>query len=263
MRLRAHFKNRHRGVHFPPWDINRHGYRVFSQHREDGIIDYLLDHLPSLNRRFVEIGFAADQCNCLNMLINRNYRGVFIDANPQKCATARTLLRRLAADRAVIAECLVDIDNINPLLSDLHFSRNIDVLSIDIDGNDFWIFEAIETDAKIVVVEYNASFGIERSISVPYSADFDRYRMHPSGLYHSASLRAFERLGMRKGYSLVAVDNTGVNAFFVRDDFVDKDIKRQSAEKVFRSHRSRTRYKKLSEERQYEMVADMPFVEVS
>ena len=91
-----------------------------------------------------------------------------------------------------------------------------DVLSVDIDGNDYWVLDALEAvRPRIVVVEYNASFGPERSVTIPYTRAFYGYRAHSSGYYHGASLTALARLGERKGYVLAGCDSRGVNAFLV------------------------------------------------
>ena len=108
---------------------------------------------------------------------------------------------------------------IDDLLVEVGADGEIDLLSIDIDGNDLWVWEAVaRTSARVVVVEYNASFGPDRSVSVPYDPDFDRMARHPSGYYHGASVTALARLGARKGYVLAGCDSNGVNAFFVRGD---------------------------------------------
>jgi hypothetical protein len=108
-------------------------------------------------------------------------------------------------------------ENTDELLRQNGFEGEVDFFSLDIDGNDFWVWEALSAiSPRLVAVEYNGSFGPERAVTVPYDAAFRRDKDQASGLYYGASLAAMERLGRRKGYRLVATEN--VNAFFLRDD---------------------------------------------
>jgi hypothetical protein len=108
-------------------------------------------------------------------------------------------------------------ENIDELITTNGFAGELDLFSLDLDGNDYWIWEAMTACApRIVILEYNSMFGPDRSVTVPYDAAFDRHRHHT--MYYGASLTALTRLGARKGFRLVAVEPTGVNAFFVRSD---------------------------------------------
>lgn len=121
----------------------------------------------------------------------------------------------------MIAKCaFIDRDNVNQLISDSGFSGDIGLLSVDIDGNDYWVWQAMDVvNPAIVVCEYNAVFGDLRQLSVPYQADFQRTHAHHSNLYFGASLPALVRLARDKGYSFVGTTSTGCNAFFVRNDY--------------------------------------------
>lgn len=111
----------------------------------------------------------------------------------------------------------VEPETIDDLLRRNAVEREIDLLSLDIDGNDYWVWRAISAiDPRLVVIEYNASFGPERSVTVPYRRGFDRYLEHLSGFYHGASLSALTTLAEQKGYVLVGCDSRGSNAFFVK-----------------------------------------------
>lgn len=219
--------------------------RVFSQHREDGVIERLLSEWPGLPQSFVEFGFAPQQCNCVNLVVNHGYQGLFIDGNPWKCEDARFVFDRVARDRVTVEAIYLNVDNLMPLLARHGLDGEIGVLSIDVDGNDYWLWDAITAVPRVVVIEYNASFGPDRSITVTYQSEFDRYALHPSGFYHGASLTALERLGQRKGYRLVGVDSSGVNAFFVHSSLDLELFPTVRAADAYRPHRGRTRYKKI------------------
>jgi hypothetical protein len=108
-------------------------------------------------------------------------------------------------------------DNVNELISSNGFAREVDVFSLDIDGADYWVWEATTAcSPRVVILEYNSMFGPDRSVTVPYEAEFDRHQHHT--MYYGASLTALTRLSERKGYRLVAVEPSGINAFFLRND---------------------------------------------
>jgi len=243
--------------------INRREYRVFSQHREDGIIDHLLESIGVSSGTFVELGFSAEQCNCLNLAINRKFTGVFVDCSPKKCAVAMKAYRWLRLKNLQVLCSFLTVENLNSVIAGAEMPHDVDVLSIDVDGNDFWFWSGLEAvSAKIVVIEYNASFGSQLCVTVPYDPDFRRYEKHDSGFYHGASLRALEYLGRGKGYRLVACDATGVNAFFLRDDLCSAAIETLSVKEAFRGNRGRVKYKGVSQSKQLELISDMDLVVV-
>ena len=113
-------------------------------------------------------------------------------------------------------------ENINGLIEEAGFAGPLGLLSIDIDGNDYWVWEALAAaDPAVVVCEYNSIFGDVRPISVPYSATFSRFEAHFSGLYFGASIAALRYLAEKKGYSFIGTNANGINAFFVRNDVAE------------------------------------------
>ena len=158
------------------------------------------------------------EANTRFLLANDNWAGLVIDGSPRNIArvTSDPLYWRHNL-KAVCA--FVTRENINDLLLKQGLNGEIGRLSVDIDGNDYWVWDAITTvNPVIVVVEYNWRFGEKRSVTVPYQADFVRDRAHFSMVYYGASLAALTALGRRKGYDLVGCNSTGNNAFFVRAD---------------------------------------------
>jgi hypothetical protein len=142
------------------------------------------------------------------------------------------------------------------------------LLSIDIDGNDYWTWEAITVvNPTIVVIEYNARFGASRSVTVPYRADFVRSRAHYSMIYYGASLTALWALGRRKGYSLVGCNSAGNNAFFVRQDLLG-DLRGRTPSEAFRPHCFREARNEVGElsfltlPEEEALLAGLPLVEV-
>jgi hypothetical protein len=113
----------------------------------------------------------------------------------------------------------INRENINQLIGDAGFSGDIGILSVDIDGNDYWVWERIEVvNPVIIVVEWNSVFGSDHAISIPYDPAFQREKAHYSNLFWGASIAAFEHLAARKGYALLGSNTVGNNLFFVRND---------------------------------------------
>lgn len=201
-----------------PGDLGSVEFRVHSQFGEDGIIEHLLRHVPVGRAHFVEFGVESYlEANTRFLLTHRNWSGLVMDGDAAQIAQvvgrAGYWMHDLRAVQAFITR-----DNINQLLDDHDSAGEIGLLSIDIDGMDWWIWDAIEVARPaIVVAEYNHRFGPDRAVTVPYAADFDRRRAHHSLCYYGASLAALERLGRRKGYALVGCGSAGLNAFFVEE----------------------------------------------
>jgi hypothetical protein len=196
-------------------------FKVFSQFGDDGIIQYLIHHagIRRDEETFVEFGVEDyTESNTRFLLMNDNWRGLVLDGDP---FNIRKIHRRPWFWRhdLIAVAAFIDRDNINELLGANGFRGRIGLLSIDIDGNDYWVWERIECVQPIIVVaEYNSVFGGERAVTVPYNPTFRRAAAHPSYLYWGCSIKALELLGRSKGYALVGSNSAGNNAYFVRRD---------------------------------------------
>lgn len=194
-------------------------FRGFSQWGEDGILDWLVERLPSIPKTFVEFGVENyRESNTRLLLWLRNWRGLVIDGSPSNIEDIRNQDVSWRFDLMAIC-AFIDRDNINELISLGELGNDIGILSIDIDGNDYWVWENINAvNPAIVVCEYNAVFGDLRRLTIPYRSDFQRSLAHHSNLYFGASLQALISLGHAKGYTFVGTNSNGCNAFFVRND---------------------------------------------
>lgn len=148
------------------------------------------------------------------------------------------------------------------------FLGDIGILSIDIDGNDYWVWQAIDSvSPRIVIIEFISRLGKEKSIVVPYDPQFYRFDAHYSGIYCGASISAMVKLGKCKGYSLVAISNA-VNLFFVKDELLNEKVCAKSVEELFEYNQFREARNAegdlifLSPEEERELLKDMKFVEV-
>lgn len=195
------------------------GFRVFSQWDEDGILEWLLQSLPTIPRTFIEFGVETYQeANTRFLLRHRNWRGLVLDGSAVNLA-------RLQADHVhwqhdLTARCvMVTAENVNKLFTEAGFTGEIGILSVDVDGNDYWIWEAIDcVSPQIVICEYNAVLGDMLPLTIPYDTAFYRTAAHSSNLYWGASIAALETLARRKGFRLLGSNRAGNNAFFIRED---------------------------------------------
>jgi hypothetical protein len=195
-------------------------FRVCSQFGEDGIIQFLIANMPFPNKTFVEFGVEDyTESNTRFLLINDNWSGLVIDGSQSNIESIKQDPIYWKHDLTAVS-AFITRDNINPLIAS-RFSGDLGLLSIDIDGNDYWIWEAIMVvSPRILICEYNSVFGVKESISTPYRPDFIRQKAHFSNLYFGASLRALCMLAETRGYGFVGCNSAGNNAFFVRKDVI-------------------------------------------
>ncbi len=198
-------------------------FRCHSQNGEDGILLYLFSMLGTTNKRCVEIA-AGDgiQNNTANLIINHGWYGLMIDGNEQLIDCARKFYASHPDTFALppqIIHAWITAENVDQLIKDNGFTGEIDLLSLDLDGVDWWIWKALTcVRPRVVVAEVQCIFGAEDSVTVPYRPDFKAEYVNGFGVYSGGSLSAFVKLAHEKGYRLVGVQRYGFNAFFVRND---------------------------------------------
>jgi hypothetical protein len=196
-------------------------FRVFSQFGEDGIIQYLIKKVPIENDVFVEFGVEDySESNTRFLLVNDNWRGLILDGGTAHIDFVRT--NDLGWRHTIDARSVfITRDNINQSIADAGISGDIGLLSVDIDGNDYWVLDAIDVvSPRILVAEYNSTFGPDAAVSVPYDPEFERTKAHYSTLYWGASLAALCLAADRKDLAFVGSNSAGNNAFFVRRDLL-------------------------------------------
>ena len=194
-------------------------FTVFSQFGEDGILQYLAHRVPLSNHFFIEFGVEDyKESNTRFLLVNDNWSGLVIDSDERFVKAIRNDPLHWRYDLAVTC-AFITRDNIDELLRTSVPNPDVGLLSIDLDGNDYWVWqEIVSIRPRIVVCEYNSLFGSRRAVTVPYDPSFSRGHAHFSHLYFGASLPALCRLATQKGYDFVGCNSKGVNAFFVRND---------------------------------------------
>lgn len=206
-------------------------FNVFSQWGDDGIIQWLVYNLEFPNKTFIEFGVGNyRESNTRFLMMNNNWTGFVMDGSESNVAqiiNSEDFWKYELSAKAVF----IDTDNINNMLSSSQLGKDVGILHIDLDGNDYWIWKEINViNPVVVILEYNSVFGIDRAITIPYDRAFYRTNAHYSNLYFGASLRALYQLSADKGYSFIGCNSAGNNAYFIRRDKLNDSVQEISLE---------------------------------
>lgn len=207
-------------------------FQVYSQWGDDGIIQWLIHQVEMPNKTFVEFGVQDfSEANMRFLLVNNNWEGFIMDGSEDNVNYVRNdsinYHHHISSKSVFITR-----ENINDLLLKRPFKKDIDILSIDIDGNDYWIWKEITLTTPILVIcEYNAVFGLN-PWTIPYQSDFIRDYASDKMIYYGSSLQSLCDLAETKGYFFIGCNSAGNNAYFLRKDKIG-NIKPLSAEEGF------------------------------
>lgn len=209
-------------------------FSIFSQFGEDGIIQFLVRTIEIKHKTFIEFGVEDfTESNCRFLLLKDNWKGFVLDGSPSNVSKIRNSYYYWKHDLTAISEFITK-DNIDELLGRSRFDGDLGIMSIDLDGIDYFILSSIsQYRPRILICEYNSLFGATRKITVPYESSFKRFNKHSSGLYWGASLSAISKSADDAGYELVATNSAGCNAFFVRKDCMRHPLQKVNPESVF------------------------------
>lgn len=250
-------------------NLKDYEFKVFSQWGEDGIIQHLLDVIKIQESTFIEFGVEDfSESNCRFLLMKDNWRGFVIDGSAENISRLKDSYYYWKHDLTAF-DAFITRENINDLLARSGFGEDLGILSIDLDGNDYYILETIQyLRPRILICEYNAVFGPSRKISVPYDAPSVRNKRHYSNLYYGASLSAIAYAAGKRGYSLIGTNSAGNNVFFVRNDLVNEKVEVLSAAEAFtmsafresRDQQGSLSY--LSAEERLKLISGLPVINV-
>ena len=241
------------------------GFKVFSQTDEDGILLYIFSAVTPHSRTSVEICAGNGvECNSANLIINHGWSALLVDGNADRVAAGNEYYRKHRSTYVyppAFVHAWITRDNVNDVIGTNGFRGEIDLLSLDLDGVDYWIWEAITViQPRVVVVEYQDIIGPDRALTVPYSDDFNAW-IHPmtdgTPNYCGASLPAFAKLADRKGYRLVGCNRLGYNAFFVRRGLGERELPEIQISECFKHPKVLRGMKE-----RFPTVQDYPWVEV-
>lgn len=200
-----------------PLHLDRFGYKVYSQNDEDGIIQEIFKRIGTTNKVFVEFGVEDGLESNGHFLLFTGWKGLWIDGNKKSVKKIKKHFEKpLSTKQLNVMNAFITIETVNKLIGqDANINGEIDLLSIDIDGNDYWIWEKINCiSPRVVIIEYNAKFPPPCQWVMPYN---DSHVWDGSDNY-GASLKSLELLGNQLGYTLVGTNKNGINAFFVKKD---------------------------------------------
>jgi len=234
------------------------GFRVFSQFEEDGILLYIFSAIGMAHQTFIDIGAGNGiNSNCANFAVNFGWRGLFIDGDPANIACGKAYYASNPDTRLyppVFVHGFVQRENINELISENGYTGEVDLVSIDIDGNDYWIWDALTVvQPRVVIIETQIDFGMN-SIIVPYEKDHIYPGKHPD--YFGASPTAMAKLAANKGYRLVGAINYGFNAIFVKNGIGEDILPPVSVESILQHPRNQER------QTHFELIKDWPYIHV-
>lgn len=216
-------------------DWTKLGFRAFSQSNEDGLLDFVLRRVQPSNQYFIEIGVEDyTEANTRFLLGCGGWRGCIVEADRDSVDAIKSKGLYYRQDLTVI-HSMVDCENIDAILKDAGVPTNAGLLSLDIDGNDIWVWQAMQIVKPLVaVIEYNWRFGPDLNVAVPYDPKFDRREADPSWLYYGSSLTALVEVSRIKGYDFVGCSSNGANAVFVRSDCRPANIGRITPSQGYR-----------------------------
>ena len=243
------------------FDINSHEKKIYSQNGEDGILEFIFSKIGTTNKFSVEFGVGNGfECNTVYLLEKKGWTGLMMDYGADQDIQWKGILKKAWSNKNIgfsknikkyvnfskkiikrkersihytldIKNERITAENIENLFQKYQVPKNFDLLSIDIDYNDFWVWKAISKfHPRVLVIEFNSSVPPTESKVVPYdpNAQWDGTN------YFGASLLALKNLSLEKNYTLLGCDSNGINAFFCKSDLV-KNFKIKDIEDLYRS----------------------------
>ena len=214
--------------------IDSVGFKLFSQFEEDGQLLYLFSLLGMNNKTFIEFGSDDGiNSNSANLYFHHDFHGLFLDGNKKAISRGRYFFNRhrnMTGRAPIFKQAFITAENINSLFEECGFSGEIGLLSIDIDGNDYWVWKAIDSiSPQVVIIETHNEFGMN-DIIVPYDPNYSFPGKHPD--YHGASPVAMTKLANKKGYRLVGSNELGFNFIYLRNDLLTDEVPEVSVESL-------------------------------
>jgi len=245
--------------------LSQVGFKVYSQTDEDGILHYIFSIIGTANKKSVEICAGNGvECNTANLIVNHGWHGLLVDGEEGNVKRGIEFYKTNSNTfiyPPVFVHSWITRDNVNEVIKNNGFEGEIDLLSLDMDGVDYWIWDAINIiEPRVVVLEYQNIISPDKALTVPYCDSFYAYEHSTTnGLpnFCGASLLAFVKLAKTKGYRLVGCNNLGYNAFFIKNPLSEKEIPEIDVRDCFKHPNVLWAMKE-----RFPIVKDFPWVEV-
>jgi hypothetical protein len=244
-------------------NIRDAGFRVFSQFEEDGIILYVLAMIGFKTRRVVEMCIGdGSECMATNLILNHGFDGYLFDGDENNIQQAEAFFRakkECLLYSPVLSQAWITAENVDDLLVNSGAGGEVDLFSLDIDGNDYWVWKAVTAiNPRLLIFETHHGIPADRSLTIEYRPDFNRAdRPVAEQDYINASLLAMQKLCKSKGYRMIGAHRHGFNVLFLRQDEGTKFFPEVSIEQIHDNHWTR-----LAQVERWPVVKDMPWVEV-
>ncbi len=227
-------------------NFNATGFKVFSQFEEDGKLLYIFSILGMGNKTFVDLG--SNDCvnsNCANLAVHFNWKGLFVDGDKNLIEIGKKFYKKTPnfwSYKPKFVHAFLTKKNVNNIIQTEGFEGEIELLSIDIDGNDYWIWESLEIiQPKVVIIECQLAFGLEEKV-IPYREDFKEDVRNSDN--YGASALALQKLGKQKGYRLVGANEYGNNLFFIKNGLAEVQLPEVSVESLLQHPFATEKYAK-------------------
>lgn len=245
-----------------PININEVGFSLYSQHEEDGIILFIFSLIGTTNKKCVEICIGnGKESNTANLINNHSWIGLLYDGDERNINEAINFYQNTKQTSIwppTIIKKWITAENVNESIEKNEFSGEIDFLSIDIDGIDYWLWKSIDViSPRVVVIEINHLWGPEKSFTVPYNESFKAIFSEHGSDYSGASLSAMIKLGKEKGYYFVGTNKFATNAFFIRNDIKHSWLPERKAINFFQHPRV-----KYGMEVRFKNIKDLDWIEI-
>ncbi len=236
----------------------------FSLNGEDGILDVLRKRLLTSNRYFIAVGIADGiESSATWLVVAEKYSGMMVEGDARLEARANHMMMGYSLG-AESRHMFVTKHNAQELKA-MAFYEDPDVFTLDIDGNDYYVAQAL-FDAgfrpKIFVVEYNSTYGPDQSITIEYRDDFYHTTAHPTHIYYGVSIAGWRKFFESKGYRFITVDQNGVNAFFVDPTYFDLAFLNGIKSLEFAENRYQYKKFRMPSEKQFALIADQKYVSI-
>jgi hypothetical protein len=239
-------------------------FSSFSQNGEDGIINYLVSKLLNSNKYFIEIGSSNGLANnSAYFALVKQFCGLMVEGNKLH-SKLTSIIYNIFNKGVTPLNIFVDKKNIDDLLSK-SITKSPDIFSIDIDGNDYYLVQSILEKGfkpKIFVVEYNANYGPDKSITIPYNPNFNYATAHSSRLYYGVSITAWRNLFEKYGYEFVTVESNGINAFFILKEEFPENFMKNKKKIFFKDHKIELQLFKKPWSERFKLISNMPYNDV-
>ena len=227
-------------------NFNATGFKVFSQFEEDGKLLYIFSILGMGKKTFVDLG--SNDCvnsNCANLAVHFNWKGLFVDGDKNLIEIGKKFYKKTPnfwSYKPKFVHAFLTKKNVNNIIQTEGFKGEIELLSIDIDGNDYWIWESLEIiQPKVVIIECQLAFGLEEKV-IPYREDFKEDVRNSNN--YGASALALQKLGKQKGYRLVGANEYGNNLFFIKNGLAEIQLPEVSVQSLLQHPFATEKYAK-------------------